>query len=173
MQTESGATMKLAKLWIGTLALLFSSLSFAAVTYSYDNLNRLTAVNYGNGTSQAYSYDPAGNLLNVTTLGASSGTVPGAPTIVNATADNGSATLWFAAPTSTGGATISGYKATCGTTTVSGTSSPITVAPLSNGTTYACTVRATNSVGDSAPSTPTYVMPSATGTAPTCTLTAS
>ena len=58
------STMKLSivGLLIGLTILLLSPLSWA-ITYSYDGLNRLTAVDYGNGTSQTYSYDAAGNLL--------------------------------------------------------------------------------------------------------------
>lgn len=98
---------------------------------------------------------------SVSLPGAASATVPGAPTNVVATAGDGSATVSFTDPSSTGGVVISGYKATCGTITVSGASSPITVAPLNNGTTYACTVKATNGVGDSAPSAAVNVTPTA------------
>src|ERR1035441_9601978 len=33
------------------------------VQYSYDSLNRLTNVDYGNGSVISYTYDPAGNRL--------------------------------------------------------------------------------------------------------------
>ncbi len=39
----------------------------AAVQYTYDNLNRLTAAAYDNGVSISYRYDAAGNLLAATT----------------------------------------------------------------------------------------------------------
>jgi hypothetical protein len=39
-----------------------SVLSAATVTYTYDSLNRLTMV-YGNGTTEKYTYDTAGNRL--------------------------------------------------------------------------------------------------------------
>ena len=35
----------------------------AVVTYTYDNLNRLTNVEYDDGTTIAYTYDAAGNML--------------------------------------------------------------------------------------------------------------
>ena len=35
----------------------------SAVNYSYDSLNRLTNVNYGNGSVISYTYDAAGNRL--------------------------------------------------------------------------------------------------------------
>ena len=81
-------------------------------------------------------------------------TAPGAPTIGAATAGNGTATVSFTAPVSTGGSAITGYTATCspGGATASGSSSPITVTGLTNGTAYTCTVTATNVVGTSAAS---------------------
>lgn len=39
-----------------------------ADTYTYDNLNRLTLVQYASGASLAYSYDPAGNRLSSTSI---------------------------------------------------------------------------------------------------------
>ena len=43
----------------------FVSISTAApVTYAYDSLNRLTNVNYGNGSVISYTYDSAGNRLS-------------------------------------------------------------------------------------------------------------
>lgn len=98
--------------------------------------------------------------------GASSGgsvTVPGAPTIGAAIAGDGQATISFSAPASDGGATISGYTATCSVSGTSksgsGTSSPITVSGLTNGTTYSCSVKATNSAGASAASAAVSVTP--------------
>ena len=38
----------------------------AATTYTYDDLNRLTGVDFGNGTTISYSYDAAGNRLSST-----------------------------------------------------------------------------------------------------------
>ena len=90
-------------------------------------------------------------------------TTPGAPTALSATAGDGAATLSFGAPTSNGGAAISGYTATCtaGTTsrTASGAASPLTVNGLVNGTQYACSVVATNQVGSGAVSTTATVTP--------------
>ena len=83
-------------------------------------------------------------------------TVPGAPTIGAATAGNASASIAFTAPSSNGGATITGYTASCvtGSTTKTGTgtSSPISVSSLTNGSAYSCTVKASNSAGNSAAS---------------------
>ena len=54
------------KLFIVALALLLfmpGSLPAGTVSYQYDALHRLTSVDYGNGTTIAYTYDPAGNIL--------------------------------------------------------------------------------------------------------------
>jgi YD repeat-containing protein len=50
-------------------AILTLSLSewAGATTYTYDNLNRLTAMAYTGGGSQTYTYDTAGNLLSMET----------------------------------------------------------------------------------------------------------
>ena len=78
--------------------------------------------------------------------------VPGAPTAAAAIADNGQATVSFTAPVNLGGLDITGYSATCGSQSASGTASPIVVTGLTNGASVTCTVVATNSVGDSVPS---------------------
>jgi T5SS/PEP-CTERM-associated repeat protein/autotransporter-associated beta strand protein len=88
-------------------------------------------------------------------------TTPGAPSLVSVTPGNGQVTVAFAAPGSDGGSPITGYSATCGTSTVAGPTSPIVVTGLANGTAYTCTASATNAAGStaSAPSgsvTPTH-----------------
>jgi hypothetical protein len=76
---------------------------------------------------------------------------PGAPTGLTAAAGDARATLTFSAPASNGGATVAGYRASCtaaGSSRVAdGAGSPIVVTGLVNGTTYACTVAASNSAG--------------------------
>ncbi|UCU99163.1 fibronectin type III domain-containing protein [Acidovorax radicis] len=83
---------------------------------------------------------------------------PGAPTIGTATAGAAQATVTFTAPASTGGAAIiaSGYTVTAnpGGATGTGSSSPITVTGLTNGTAYTFTVTATNSAGTGNSSAP-------------------
>ncbi len=52
-------------LYIIALILLASLTSFGAtINYTYDNLNRLTKVDYGNGFTEEYIYDAAGNRLS-------------------------------------------------------------------------------------------------------------
>ena len=65
-----------------------------------------------------------------------SGTVPGAPTSLVATAGNAQATVSFSAPTSDGGNAITSYTATSSPSgfTASGAASPLTLTGLSNGT---------------------------------------
>jgi hypothetical protein len=77
--------------------------------------------------------------------------VPNAPAIGTATPGNTNASITFSAPSSNGGSTITQYRAisTPGSFVNTGTSSPIVVSGLSNGTGYTFTVRATNAVGNS------------------------
>ena len=54
-----------------TLALLFATLQTFAQTYTYDNLNRLTKVVYGNGVTVIYGYDALGNRISKKVTGVS------------------------------------------------------------------------------------------------------
>ena len=79
---------------------------------------------------------------------------PDAPTIGTATGGDDQATVAFTAPTSDGGASITGYTVTSSPDgiTATGTSSPITITGLTNGTAYTFIVTATNAAGTSAAS---------------------
>ena len=78
--------------------------------------------------------------------------VPDAPTIGTATAGDGSASVTFTAPSDVGGSAITEYGAvsTPGGITGTSASSPVTVAGLTNGTSYTFQVWAINSYGPSA-----------------------
>jgi len=76
---------------------------------------------------------------------------PNAPTIGTATGGDAQASVAFTAPANVGGSTITAYYAVSNPSqiTVSGSSSPITVTGLSNGTSYTFSVWALNSYGPS------------------------
>ena len=96
-------------------------------------------------------------------------TVPGAPTAVNATAGNASATISWTAPASNGGASISGYTVVASPGGISrsvGNVTTMAFTGLQNGTAYTFQVRATNAAGDGSLSDPSnQVTPS--GAVPT------
>ena len=108
----------------------------------------------GGGGSGSSSGNGGGNTGGNTGGGGNTGSsAPGAPTNVTITAGNGTLTLTFTAPSSSGSSAIIDYTASCtgggATRTATGTASPITVTGLSNGTPYSCSVTARNSVGSS------------------------
>ena len=91
---------------------------------------------------------------------AATSTVPDAPVSVAATAGSAVVSVAFSTPNNTGGSAITGYTVTpylagVAQTPVSGTSSPIAVSGLTNGTAYTFKVFATNSIGNSAESVAT------------------
>jgi len=59
------------------LASVFVALPANASTYTYDNLNRLTSVTYDNGQKVIYTYDVAGNILEVNILDSKNPPKPG------------------------------------------------------------------------------------------------
>lgn len=74
--------------------------------------------------------------------------VPDAPTSVIATAGSASASVAFTAPSNVGGGSITSYTViSSGGQITTGTSSPIVVTGLTNGTSYTFTVFATNAYG--------------------------
>ncbi len=77
--------------------------------------------------------------------------VPDAPTIGTATGGEGQLSITFTAPSDVGNDAITGFiaSATTGSTVVvaTGTSSPITISGLSNGSAYTVTVAAQHDYG--------------------------
>ncbi len=134
----------------------------------------ITVTGLTNGTSYTFTVK-ATNAIGTGPASATSNavipnsvTVPGPPTSVSATAGNASATVAFAPPASNGGSPITSYKVvSSGGQAVTGTSSPITVTGLTNGTTYTFQVSAINAIGTGAPSSPSNgVTPAGTGEVP-------
>ncbi|MFB5763607.1 S-layer homology domain-containing protein [Paenibacillus medicaginis] len=153
--TVTGATYY--NIYMSTNAGSFSDSHVASVTDSTYRVQGLT-----NGTTY-YFIVKAGNSLGLSGASkqaaatpdtAASATVPGAPVNVTAVAGNGRATVSFTAPSDNGGSAITGYEVTAepGGAVAAGTSSPIVVTGLSNGTSYTFTVKAINEVGASAAS---------------------
>ncbi len=110
--------------------------------------------------------------LKITTVVTTATVVaPDAPTIDATSLGNGQVIAVFTAPSYNGGAPITDYKYSSdnGTTwTSAGTAiSPITIAGLTNGTTYNIKLRAVNSAGDGTPSAAVAVTPYTVPGAPT------
>ncbi len=93
-------------------------------------------------------------------------TVPNSPTNVVADAGNASATISFDAPSYNGGQPITNYTITSvpDNLSVSGTSSPLTITGLTNGTPYYFKVVATNIAGNSLHSNSNLIIPLEDGT---------
>ena len=77
---------------------------------------------------------------------------PDEPTDVVGTAGNTSVSVAFTAPTDVGASAITGFRAQVAGIGTSGTSSPLVVTGLTNGTSYTANVWAINAFGTSAPS---------------------
>lgn len=105
-----------------------------------------------NGTTYYFvvtATNPGGESSASNQVSATPMTVPAAPTNVAAVAGNGQATVSFDVPADNGGNAITGYEVRSmpGDLIATGTSSPIVVTELTNGTSYSFTVTATNGVG--------------------------
>jgi len=156
------------------LAVVFSSATPTICTVSGTSLAMVSAGTCTVNADQAGSanYDPAPTVPQSFTITASA---PGAPTITSIVGFTGAGLVSFNAPASNGGAAITAYTVTCnpGGITATDVASPVTVMGLTNGTSYTCSVTATNSAGTGPASatvtfTPalvtTFAGPSATGT---------
>ncbi|HEX4332091.1 MAG TPA: FG-GAP-like repeat-containing protein [Usitatibacter sp.] len=93
-------------------------------------------------------------------------TAPDSPTSVSALAGDGQATVSFTPPGYDGGSPITGYTVTCGTASTVVSSPPVVISGLTNGTSYSCSVVATNAAGDSYPSGSVSVTPATIPDAP-------
>jgi uncharacterized protein (TIGR02145 family) len=112
-----------------------------------------------NGTAYTFTvvatYSVGSSVASAASTAVTPSTVPSAPTSVVATAGNSSASVAFVAPTNNGGSALTGYTVTSNPNGIIafGSTSPINVTGLTNGTAYTFTVVATNSVGSSVAST--------------------
>ena len=143
--TVSGAN------FTGLTALTIGGVSATSITVINSTTITATTPAHAAGTASVLATTPAGtNAANTLYTYFS---VPNAPTVGTATPGNSQASVTFA-PNGTGGSPITGYTVTSNPDSISqtGTSSPITVSGLTNGTAYTFTVVATNAAGDSVPS---------------------
>ena len=150
---------------LSTLTVTFTSTTTAVCTISNSNevppVTTVTFVRAGTCTINANqagdsNYFAATQVSRTFSVGA---VVPGAPTIGTVTAGNGQAMVAFTAPASDGGSAITSYTATCGAASASGMTGPIRVMGLTNGSSYTCTVTATNVAGIGAASAGSPVTP--------------
>ncbi|MBW4033519.1 MAG: hypothetical protein HIU88_12800 [Acidobacteria bacterium] len=128
------------------------------------------------GLAAGTGYSVALRAVNSVGAGAASGTasattpaLPGAPMITSAVAGDGTARVSFS-PGTTGGSPIQSYEyqTTSGGAwaTVPGSSSPLLITGLVNGTAYAVSIRAINSVGTGTASSAAAVIPATVPSAP-------
>ncbi|MEO8100969.1 MAG: fibronectin type III domain-containing protein [Betaproteobacteria bacterium] len=140
---------------------VFTSITTTVCTVSGSNV---TMIGLGTCTIAANQAGNASYLAATQVLQSFGivGSVPGAPIIGTGTPGNAQATISFTPPASTGGSVITTYTASCNGISASSNVSPITVAGLTNGTPYTCTVTATNSLGTGPASGSVIVTPAVT-----------
>ena len=141
-----------------------TSYSWSGACSGSGNVTTVTCSGLTGGTSYTLSVT-ATNAVGTSGSGSRSGTAltyPGAPT-ANASPANGALSVTWTAPTSNGGAAITGYTATATATgssySCTSTTLSCTITGLTNGTTYSVSVVATNSKGFSTPSNTVSIYP--------------
>ncbi|MFF2018439.1 S-layer homology domain-containing protein, partial [Paenibacillus sp. NPDC058177] len=134
-------------IYMATTSGQFTDAEYTTATSSTHIVKNLT-----NGTTY-YFVVKAGNEGGLSAasneVSVTPSTIPGEPTNVRVTAGDGLATVTFTAPTDNGGIPITGYEVIVspGNVVVTGTTSPITITGLTNGTSYSFTVVAINAAG--------------------------
>ena len=177
--TEVGGTSAASPAFAGIMALVAQNKGGERQGNANVELYQLGAAQYGSGGAAVFHNIASGNnsVPNVTGYSCSTGYsaatglgsvdayalanaethFPGAPTVASVTPGNGQATVYFTAPASSGGSTITSYTvtaylldngvATSVAATATGTFSPIVVTGLTNGVSYSFTVTAANATG--------------------------
>jgi fibronectin type 3 domain-containing protein len=141
------------------------------------NVTSWNDTNAANGTTYYYklsAVNAVGESAVSNELSATPATVPGAPTLNNATPGNGSVALMWSPPSSNGGSATTGYKVYRGTTsggetllTTLGNVTSWTDNNAANGTAYYYKVTAVNSVGEGTASNELSATPATVPGAPT------
>ena len=153
-----------------------SVIQSAAKTLTASNLNTNAVIAVGATTTFSVIGSSYGSLvaptLTCTSKAGGKPTAPQPPTIVSVTPGNGSVLVKWAAPSSDGGSSITGYKLTSSDgktcTTTGYTTLACQISGLTNGTSYTFTVQAINAFGTSAASGPSNpVTPATVPVAPT------
>jgi hypothetical protein len=119
-------------------------------------LNNSTAL-----TGEPHATTPTLAELTGTVFAVTTASAPSAPTGLNTIPGNAQAGFNWSSPSSDGGSAVLSYTVTCspsGSVTV--TTMSATISGLTNGTTYSCTVAATNAAGTGQPSSSAKVTPS-------------
>jgi RHS repeat-associated protein len=135
------------------------------MTYSYNGRD-LRVIEFGGGIAVNSTWNAVGSIpLNIndqTTINGALFVPPGPPSVPSTPSIQGTAgglgtgSIWWAAPSNTGGSSISSYQVTLspGGATCTTSTNSCTISGLSAGTTYAATAIATNATGTSAASSP-------------------
>ncbi|MDD9267226.1 S-layer homology domain-containing protein [Paenibacillus sp. GCM10023248] len=133
----------------GTYQTETATVSSSVYRYDVRNLTNGTTYYFMVKAMNGSGESPASNEISITP--AAPMKAPGAPTAVNAVAQDGRAIITFTAPSDHGGSPITRYEVTSspGGFTEIGAASPITIPGLINGTSYTFTVKAFNEVGAS------------------------
>lgn len=133
------------KIYHGTESRTYSAIrTEAGVSCTVTELNNGTTYYFAVSAMNPGGESPYSNEISAKPLG-----VPDEPTDVRARAGNKEATIFFTAPTDSGGSQISKYIVTSNpdNITAEGTGTKITVTGLTNGKAYTFTVKAVNVVG--------------------------
>ena len=135
--------LNIAKL-LAVLAVLLLSPVVGAATYSYDELNRLTAVTYADGATIAYSYDAGGNIGSIITTPPGVATTTQTPT----TTTTGASTTTSATTTTTGSTTTTTVHASMAVVSPLAAGAAFTVAVRPDGTLWTWGLNSQGQLGD-------------------------